>query len=119
MGARSRTWNRLPASILASPYRWVLWLAFVAVACAACAGAPKSASPSLITPALPSAQTPTTPSASTPPSVSPQALPTGEVAPLLARIPVVPVLPNVSGYDRSCSPGKGPLTELTAQFAQV
>lgn len=37
------------------------------------------------------------------PSPSP---PVSELGELLNRIPVVPLLPNVSGYERSCSPGK-------------
>lgn len=41
------------------------------------------------------------------------------ISELLNVIPVVAKLPQIPGYERSCSPGKGPLTELTAQFAQV
>lgn len=58
----------------------------------------------------PSAVVPT-PSSSTPvaepPTASPSSAPAGKVYELLARIPVVPKLPNVPGYERSCSPGKG------------
>lgn len=44
---------------------------------------------------------------------------TGEVGTLLQQVSVVDRIPDVGGYDRGCRRGEGPLTELTAQFAQV
>jgi hypothetical protein len=102
---------------------WLMWIAGIAVACAACGATAPPSVPSFITPHPPGAQSTSTlptpassPSspASTPNSSSsdssasmPTPLPPGEVADLLARIPVMPTLPNVAGYERSCSPGKG------------
>lgn len=46
-------------------------------------------------------------SGATPPAALPSRASGGRVNELLGRIRVVPDLPNVDGYERSCSPGKG------------
>lgn len=43
----------------------------------------------------------------------------GDLATLLDQVQVVDSIAPVDGYDRGCDKGEGPLTELTAQFAQV
>lgn len=45
--------------------------------------------------------------------------PSSDLATLLDQVRVVDRIDDVPGYERSCKKGKGPLTELTAQFAQV
>lgn len=44
---------------------------------------------------------------------------TGDLATLLDQVKVVDRINDVPGYERSCKKSDGPLTELTAQFAQV
>ncbi|MCP9274105.1 HNH endonuclease family protein [Mycolicibacterium arenosum] len=86
---------------MGSPLHALRWLACLAFACAACSSAAPSAERFFVTATPPSAQPVTT--APSPPTIAPS----GEIGQLLTRIPVVPALPNVSGYDRSCSPGRG------------
>lgn len=70
--------------------------------------------PEELTSLLPSSATVSAPSAPVVPVV-----PDEQIGSLLDQVRTVEVLPEVDGYDRSCKRGQGPLTELTAQFAQV
>lgn len=98
--------------------RRVLVLGVVAIAAAAAVGHPWSAESftsvlksmwaTIDSTAAPAATTPLDPSE------------TGNViAGLLDHAHVVDSLPNVPGYERGCKRGQAPLTEPTAQSAQV
>ena len=103
----------VPASLTTPPHpktrapvrgaHLALWItAVVALVCAGAGAFWLLERPSAVAPS-PGASTPR----ATPPATPPSRASIEEVNELLGRIRVVPVLPNVDGYERSCSPGKG------------